>query len=90
MKNFTLLIVSSILALSSCSDNKDVYDSSVADQVANENVIPNVDIAEVSTFKMTQKYNVPVQTGKVTVITKGNDTLAITDQSMAYLTVLEF
>ncbi len=82
MKNFTLLIVSSILALSSCSDNKDVYDSKVVDQIANENVIPNVDIAEVSTFKMTQKYNVPIQAGKVTVITKGNDTLAITDHAI--------
>ena len=82
MKNFTLLIVSSILALSSCSDNKDVYDSKVVDQIANENAIPNVDIAEVSTFKMTQKYNVPIQAGKVTVITKGNDTLAITDHAI--------
>lgn len=81
MKNFTLLIVSSILALSSCSDNKDVYDSNVADQVAN--AIPNVNIAEVSNFKMTQKYNVPIHAGKVTVITKGNDTLAITDHAIS-------
>lgn len=82
MKNYVLLVVSSILALCSCSDNKDVYDSNVANQIANLNAIPNVNIAEVSSFKMTQKYNVPVQAGKVTVITKGNDTLAITDHAI--------
>ena len=82
MKNYVLLVVSSILALCSCSENKDVYDSNVANQVANANAIPNVDIAEVSNFKMTQKYNVPIQAGKVTVITKGNDTLAITDHAI--------
>lgn len=82
MKNFVLLVVSSILTLSSCSDNKDVYDSNVANQIANANAIPNVNIAEVSNFKMTQKYNVPIQAGKVTVITKGNDTLAITDHAI--------
>jgi hypothetical protein len=83
MRKILLLVVSSILALSSCSDNKDVYDSSVADQVANANAIPNVDIAEVSNFKMTQKYSVPIQAGKVTVITKGKDTLAITDHAIS-------
>lgn|SRR5574344_1681972 len=82
MNKWLLFAVPSILALSSCSNDKDVYDQNAADQIANANAVPDVDIAEMSNFKMTKTYNVPVQAGMVTVVTKGKDTLAVTDHAI--------
>lgn len=82
MNRLTFVAVSSLLVLCSCS-NKDVYDEAAVEQKENANVVPDVDIAEVSDFKMTQAYTVPTQAGKVTVLTRGNDTLAVTDHAIS-------
>jgi hypothetical protein len=82
MKKLLFFVLPTVMAICSCTTNKDVYDPEAADQIENANSIPNVSIGEVSNFKMTKEYNVPTIAGKVTVMIKGNDTLAVTDHAI--------
>lgn len=79
MKKLYFFGLASVLAFTSCSE-KDYFDQDAVDARDNQGVLIDVELGEVATYKMTQEYTVPVKAGKVSVLTYGKDTLAITDR----------